>query len=64
MAELYRKADLMLNPSLADNMPNCVLEAWASGVPVVSTDVGGIPHLIRDGIDGSLVLAPAMAKAQ
>ena len=55
MAALYRSADIMLNPSLADNMPNSVLEAWASGVPVVSTNVGGIPYLARDGVTASLV---------
>jgi len=55
MADLYRQADAVLNPSLADNMPISVLEAWASGVPVVSTNVGGIPDLIRDGVDGVLV---------
>jgi phenylacetate-CoA ligase len=55
MAALYRSADLMLNPSLADNMPNSVLEAWSSGVPVVSTNVGGIPHLAEDGVTASLV---------
>lgn len=55
MAALYRSADIMLNPSLADNMPNSVLEAWASGVPVVSTNVGGIPYLAQDGVTASLV---------
>jgi len=55
MAALYRSADLMLNPSLADNMPNSVLESWASGVPVVSTNVGGVPYLAQDGITASLV---------
>lgn len=66
MAELYRSADIMLNPSLADNMPNSVLEAWASGVPVVSTNVGGLPYLAQDGITATLVPpadAPAMAQA-
>lgn len=47
MAALYRRADVTLNPSLADNMPNSVLEALASGVPVVSTDVGGVPFMVR-----------------
>lgn len=55
MAALYRSADIMLNPSLADNMPNSILEAWASGVPVVSTNVGGIPYLAHHGVDASLV---------
>lgn len=55
MAALYRSADIMLNPSLADNMPISLLEAWASGVPVVSTNVGGIPHLAQHGVNASLV---------
>jgi len=55
MAALYRSADVLLNPSLADNMPNSLLEAWASGLPVVTTNVGGIPHLATDGVNASLV---------
>lgn len=43
--ELYREADIALNPSTVDNMPISILEAYASGVPVVTTDVGGIPHM-------------------
>ncbi|MHA4871541.1 glycosyltransferase [Duganella sp. PWIR1] len=57
MAEHYRQADISLNPSLADNQPNSVLEAWASCVPVVSTNVGGVPDLIADRVDG--LLTPA-----
>lgn len=57
MAELYRSADAMLNPSTVDNMPNSILEAYASGVPVVSTDVGGIPFIARDGETALLVPA-------
>jgi glycosyltransferase involved in cell wall biosynthesis len=55
MAALYRGADLMLNPSTVDNMPNSVLEALASGVAVVSTDVGGVPYLVEDGKTALLV---------
>jgi glycosyltransferase involved in cell wall biosynthesis len=55
MAALYHDADLSLNPSLADNMPISVLESLASGVPVVSTNVGGIPDLVADGVTASLV---------
>jgi glycosyltransferase involved in cell wall biosynthesis len=46
IAGLYQCADVMLNPSLADNMPISILEALACGVPVVSTDVGGVPYLV------------------
>lgn len=42
----YRTADLMLNPSTVDNTPISLLEAMASGVPIVSTNVGGIPYLV------------------
>jgi glycosyltransferase involved in cell wall biosynthesis len=55
MAALYRSADIMLNPSLADNMPNSVLESLASGVPVVSTNVGGVPYIVQDGVTALLV---------
>lgn len=55
MAALYREATVSLNPSLADNMPNSVLESMASGVPVVSTDVGGVPYLLSHEQTGLLV---------
>lgn len=55
MSEAYQCADLMINPSLADNMPNSILEAWASGVPVVSTHVGGVPFMTTDGVNVTLV---------
>jgi len=57
MAALYRRASVVVNPSLADNMPNSVLEAMASGVPVVSTNVGGVPFLVRHE-DTALLVAP------
>ncbi len=55
MPHMYRSADVVVNPSLADNMPISILEALASGVPVVSTNVGGVPYLLRDGTTGLLV---------
>jgi glycosyltransferase involved in cell wall biosynthesis len=57
MAALYRQADVMINPSLVDNMPNSVLEALASGVPVVSTNVGGVPYIVDH--DRTALLVPA-----
>lgn len=55
MAEAYRNADIAINPSLVDNMPNSVLEALASAVPVVSTNVGGVPYIVNDGQTALLV---------
>jgi glycosyltransferase involved in cell wall biosynthesis len=47
MAELFSNADVFVNASLHDNMPISFLEALASGVPIVSTDVCGIPFLVE-----------------
>src|SRR5512135_9529 len=66
MAALYRSASVVINPSRVDNMPNSVLEAMASGAPVVSTNVGGVPFILEDGVSGLLVPAgdhTAMADA-
>lgn len=66
MAGLYASADLALNPSRVDNMPISILEALACGLPVVSTNVGGVPFLVEDGRTALLVRpgdAQAMATA-
>jgi len=48
VANLYQAADIMLNPTTVDNMPNSVLEAMASGVAIITTNVGGIPYIVED----------------
>lgn len=53
--KLYEDADILFNPSLVDNMPISILEAFAAGLPVISTNVGGVPYIIEDGINGLLV---------
>jgi glycosyltransferase involved in cell wall biosynthesis len=55
LLELAREADLLLLPTRADMSPWVVSEAKAAGVPVLSTRVGAIPELVRDGVDGWLV---------
>lgn len=55
MAHLYASAHVMLNPSRVDNTPNTILEAWASGVAVVSTDAGGVPFLVDANVNAVLV---------
>jgi glycosyltransferase involved in cell wall biosynthesis len=62
MPDLYRSADLLLNPSRVDNMPISLLEAMASGIPIVSTDVGGIAHLVTDG-ETALLVPPGDVEA-
>lgn len=46
---------IMVNSSRVDNMPHFVLEAYASGLPIVSTAAGGIPYMIDPGRTGLLV---------
>ncbi|TMI89977.1 MAG: glycosyltransferase family 4 protein [Bacillati bacterium ANGP1] len=66
MPRLYDGADIFLNSSVVDNQPVSVLEAFAAGLPVVSTAVGDLAALVRDGETG-LVVPPgdpgAMADA-
>jgi glycosyltransferase involved in cell wall biosynthesis len=50
----YDQYDIFLNASNADNLPGVILEAFASGLPVVSTRAGGIPHMVEDGMTGLL----------
>ncbi len=55
LAEVYSACDLMVVPSLQDNLPNAVLEAMACSTPVLGFDVGGIPDMVRPGENGWLV---------
>lgn len=50
----YNSVDIYLAPSLEDNLPNTVMEAMACGIPVVAFNVGGIPDMVDDGINGFL----------
>lgn len=51
------KADILLNTTNVDNTPVSLIEAMASGLCIVSTNVGGIPALVHDGQEGLLVPA-------
>ncbi len=55
VAEALRHADLLVVPSLSEGLPVVIMEALASGVPVVASAVDGIPELVRDGETGWLV---------
>lgn len=53
--EILRCLDVFVQPSLAEGISNTVLEAMASGLPVIATDVGGNPELVVHGETGSIV---------
>lgn len=63
---LAQEADIFINTTNYDNLPVSVIEAMALGLPVVSTNVGGLPFLIKDSKTGFLVEpddTPGMARA-
>lgn len=54
LADIYRRADVMVFPTLVEGMGLVVLEAMASGLPVIAT-ANGPGDIVRDGIDGFIV---------
>jgi teichuronic acid biosynthesis glycosyltransferase TuaC len=55
LPDWYSASDLFCLLSLQEGCPNVILESLACGIPVVATNVGGIPELIQDGLNGYLV---------
>lgn len=54
IARYYADADIYVQTPSIDNMPGSVVEAFASGLPVVATSVGGVPAILTDGVHGLL----------
>jgi glycosyltransferase involved in cell wall biosynthesis len=59
VGRFYQAMDALVLPSANEGTPVSVIEALAAGVPVVATRVGGVPDVVRDGVDGFLVDAGA-----
>jgi glycosyltransferase involved in cell wall biosynthesis len=55
MGHWYDQADVYLNASVIDNMPNSIIEAFACGLPVVTSRAGGIPYVVEHERNGLLV---------
>lgn len=55
MTTLYDKADVYLNAPNIDNMPASILEAAACGLPIVTSEAGGIPYIVRNEVTALLV---------
>lgn len=54
LANLYNDCDILLYPSLEDNLPNVVMESLACGLPVVAFNIGGISDLVKHKKNGYL----------
>ncbi|HEY3329966.1 MAG TPA: glycosyltransferase family 4 protein [Capsulimonadaceae bacterium] len=55
LVQLYRDADLFVFPTRGDCLPLAIMEALASGLPVITTRVGAIPEAVVDGVTGKIV---------
>lgn len=62
MPQLYAEHDILVFPSLVEGQPSVLLEAMASGMPVITTETCGMPDLIEDGFNG-LLICPADTNA-
>jgi glycosyltransferase involved in cell wall biosynthesis len=62
MQELYSEHDIFLFPSLMEGLPSVLLEAMATGMPVITTDTCGMPDVVEDEFNGMLI-PPADATA-
>ena len=55
ISEIYAVIDILIQPSIYDNIPFSIIEAFSYKKPVVASNVGGIPEVVENGINGYLV---------
>lgn len=55
VATWFDRADVFVNSSREDNMPHSIIEAFSAGLPVVTTNAGGIPYIVEHGRNGLMV---------
>lgn len=55
VARLLESADMLVLPSFAEGLPVVLMEAFASRIPVIATQVAGVPELVVDGVSGFIV---------
>ena len=61
LRDIYLISDIFVLPSYAENLPNSMLEAMAAGLPVIVSDVGAIPEVVKDGVNGFIIKAGDIA---
>ena len=62
VAERLQQVDALVLPSFAEGVPVVLMEAMAAGLPVITTQIAGIPELVEQGVSGKLI-PPGDAKA-
>jgi glycosyltransferase involved in cell wall biosynthesis len=55
VADILAQSDVLVLPSFAEGVPVVLMEAMASGKPVIATQVAGVPELVEDGVSGYVV---------
>ncbi len=55
VADLYAASDVSLMPSFHEGLSNACLEASAAGLPLIVSNVGGLPEIVEDGVTGTVV---------